>query len=99
MGIKGIHLMREGIESIPLNLYCMLPSCVPATPLETAGAEIRAGELKDLMKEEWIKGLGEMMNVPGVIHGEPDVLKKIEMAQGKRIDGHAPGLSGKELSA
>jgi adenine deaminase len=99
MGIKGIHLMREGIESIPLNLYCMLPSCVPATSLETAGAEIRAEDLRDLMEEEWVKGLGEMMNVPGVIHGDAEVLKKIEMAQGKRVDGHAPGLSGKELSA
>ena len=99
MGIKGIHLMREGIGAIPLNLYCMLPSCVPATSLETAGAEIRAEDLKDLMKEEWVKGLGEMMNFPGVIHGDSEVLKKIEMAQGKRVDGHAPGLSGKELAA
>jgi adenine deaminase len=99
MGIKGIHLMREGIGAIPLNLYCMLPSCVPATPLETSGAEIQAEDLKDLMKEDWIKGLGEMMNFPGVIHGDPDVLKKIEIARNKRIDGHAPGLSGKELSA
>lgn len=99
MGIKGIHLMREGIGTIPLNLYCMLPSCVPATSLETAGAEIRAEDLKDLIKEEWVKGLGEMMNFPGVIHGDPEVLKKIAMAHGKRVDGHAPGLSGKELSA
>lgn len=99
MGIKGIELMRKGIASIPLNLFVMLPSCVPATSLETAGAEIRAEDLKDLMKEEWVKGLGEMMNFPGVIHGEPDVLKKIAMAQGKRIDGHAPGLRGKELAA
>jgi adenine deaminase len=105
MGIKGIHLMRagggplaKGSESIPLNLFVMLPSCVPATPLETAGTEIRAADLKDLMKEEWVKGLGEMMNFPGVIHGDPEVLKKIEMAQGKRVDGHAPGLSGKELA-
>jgi adenine deaminase len=99
MGIKGIALMRAGIASIPLNLFVMLPSCVPATPLETSGAEIRAEDLKDLMKEEWVKGLGEMMNFPGVIHGEPEVLKKVKMAQGKRIDGHAPGLSGKELAA
>jgi adenine deaminase len=99
MGIKGIHLMREGIRFIPLNLFVMLPSCVPATPLETAGAKITAEDLKDLMKEEWVKGLGEMMNFPGVIHGDPEVLKKIAMAQGKRVDGHAPGLSGRELAA
>jgi len=113
MGIKGIQLMRagggpgqratsglaKGSTSIPLNLYVMLPSCVPATPLETSGAEIQAADLKGLMKEEWVKGLGEMMNFPGVLHGDPEVLKKIKMAQGKRVDGHAPGLSGKELSA
>ncbi|MCJ7546795.1 MAG: adenine deaminase [Deltaproteobacteria bacterium] len=99
MGIKGIHLMRAGVGSIPLNLFVMLPSCVPATPLETAGAEITAEDLRDLIKEEWVKGLGEMMNFPGVIHGDSEVLKKIETAQGKRIDGHAPGLSGKELAA
>jgi adenine deaminase len=99
MGIKGIHLMREGIKILPLNLYVMLPSCVPATPLETAGAEIQAEDLKNLMQEEWVKGLGEMMNFPGVINGDSEVLKKIEAAQGKRIDGHAPGLSGKELIA
>jgi adenine deaminase len=99
MGIKGIQLMRQGSESNPLNLFVMLPSCVPATPLETAGAEIRAEDLKDLIKEEWVKGLGEMMNFPGVIHGDPEVLQKIRMARGKRIDGHAPGLSGKELMA
>lgn len=99
MGINGIQFMRAGIENIPFDLFVMLPSCVPATPLETAGAEIQAEDLKGLIKEEWVKGLGEMMNFPGVIHGDPEVLKKIEAAQGKRIDGHAPGLSGKELSA
>jgi adenine deaminase len=99
MGTRGIHLMREGMGSTPLNLYCMLPSCVPATHLETAGAEIKAEDLKALMKEEWVRGLGEMMNFPGVIHEDPEVLKKIEMAKGKRVDGHAPGLSGKELNA
>ncbi|MBN1255702.1 MAG: adenine deaminase [Deltaproteobacteria bacterium] len=101
MGTRGIRLMREGMEATPFNLYCMLPSCVPATLLETSGAEIQAEDLKDLMKEEWVKGLGEMMNFPGVIHGEPDVLVKISMtrAHGKRIDGHAPGLSGKDLAA
>ena len=99
MGVKGIELMRVGSTSIPLNLFVMLPSCVPATPLETSGAEIPAEDLKDLMKEEWVKGLGEMMNFPGVIHGDPEVFKKIETAQGKRIDGHAPGLSDKELAA
>ena len=99
MGTQGIRLMRKGMESIPLNLFCMLPSCVPATFLETAGAKIRAVDLKDLMQEKWVKGLGEMMNFPGVIHEDPEVLQKVKMAHGKRVDGHAPGLSGKELNA
>jgi adenine deaminase len=99
MGIKGIELMRKDSEVIPLNLFVMLPSCVPATHLETAGAKIRADDLKDLMREAWVKGLGEMMNFHGVIHGDPEVLSKIALAQSKRVDGHAPGLSGKELSA
>ena len=108
MGTRGVRLMHagggplaKGMGSIPFNLYCMLPSCVPATTLETAGAEIRAEDLKDLMQEEWVKGLGEMMNFPGVIHGDSQVIDKISIAQahGKRVDGHAPGLSGKELNA
>ncbi|RLB06545.1 MAG: adenine deaminase [Deltaproteobacteria bacterium] len=99
MGTEGIKLMHKEAESIPLNLYVMLPSCVPATPLETSGAEIRAEDLQELMEQEWVKGLGEMMNFPGVIHKVPGVLKKIQMAQGKRVDGHAPGLGGKELAA
>lgn len=99
MGTQGIRLMRKGIETTPLNLYVMLPSCVPATSLETSGAEISAEDLKSLMDEEWVTGLGEMMNFPGVIHRVPGVLKKIQMAHGKRVDGHAPGLSGKDLTA
>ncbi|UCC66725.1 MAG: adenine deaminase, partial [Deltaproteobacteria bacterium] len=99
MGTQGIMLMRKGIGTTPLNLYVMLPSCVPATSLETSGAEISAEDLKGLMDEEWVTGLGEMMNFPGVIHRVPGVLKKIQMAHGKRVDGHAPGLSGKDLTA
>ena len=108
MGTGGIRLMHagggplaKGIESIPFNLYCMLPSCVPATNLETAGAEITAEDLEGLMKEEWVRGLGEMMNFTGVIHADPPVTKKISLARthGKRVDGHAPGLSGKNLAA
>ncbi len=99
MGMEGIRFMRNGIESLPFNLYVMLPSCVPATPLETSGAEIRAEDLHDLMKEDWVKGLGEMMNFPGVVQRVPEVLQKIQVVKGKRVDGHAPGLSGKDLTA
>lgn len=99
MGIEGIRFMAESAKGIPLNVFIMLPSCVPATFMETSGAHLRAKDLKPLWNEPWAIGLAEMMNFPGVIHRDRDVLKKIEMARGKRIDGHAPLLSGKGLYA
>jgi len=77
----------------------MIPSCVPATHLETSGAVLSAEEIKPLLKEPWALGLAEMMNFPGVIFGDPEVLRKLDAARGKRIDGHAPLLSGKDLNA
>jgi adenine deaminase len=91
--------MAASAEGIPLNVFFMIPSCVPATHMETAGAVLRAEDIRALLREPWALGLAEMMNFPGVIHGDPEVLKKIEAAEGKRIDGHAPFLSGKALSA
>ena len=99
LGIKGIRYMAESAKGVPLNVFIMLPSCVPATHMETSGATLRATDLKRLFKEPWAIGLAEVMNFPGVIFRDPEVLKKIEMAGGKRIDGHAPMLSGKGLSA
>ena len=99
LGPKGVRFMAASAEGIPLNVFFMIPSCVPATHMETAGAVLRAEDIRALLKEPWALGLAEMMNFPGVIHGDPEVLKKIEAAEGKRIDGHAPFLSGKGLSA
>ncbi len=99
LGSKGIRFMAESARGIPLNVFIMLPSCVPATHMETSGATLRVGDLGPLFKEPWAIGLAEMMNFPGVIFRDPEVLKKIEMAKGKRIDGHAPLLSGKGLYA
>src|SRR4030042_2836889 len=99
LGQKGIRFMAESAKGIPLNVFVMIPSCVPATHMETSGAHLRAADLKPLLKETWALGLAEMMNFPGVIFGDAEVLKKIEAARGKRIDGHAPSLSGKGLSA
>ncbi len=98
-GSEGIRLMAASAQGIPLNVLVMVPSCVPATHLETSGASLTAEDLKPILKEPWAIGLAEMMNFPGVIHGDPEVLKKIENAEGRRIDGHAPGLSGKSLYA
>jgi adenine deaminase len=99
LGVKGIRFMAESAKGIPLNVFVMVPSCVPATHMETSGATLRAADLKPLLKEPWATGLAEMMNFPGVIFRNPEVLRKIEMAKGKRIDGHAPMLSGKGLYA
>ncbi len=99
MGLKGIHFMAQSARGIPLNVFIMAPSCVPATSMETSGAALRATDIKSLLKETWVIGLAEMMNFPGVIYRDPEVLKKIEQAKGKRVDGHAPLLSGKGLYA
>lgn len=98
-GSRGIRFMAESAQGIPLTVFIMAPSCVPATNMETSGAVLRAAEIKSLLKEPWVIGLAEMMNFPGVIYRDPEVLKKIEQAKGKRIDGHAPLLSGKLLNA
>lgn len=99
LGRDGIRLMAESAAGLPLNVFLMIPSCVPATGLETSGASLGARDLKTLLNEPWALGLAEMMNFPGVIDADPKVLKKIEAAKGKRIDGHAPLLSGKGLYA
>lgn len=99
LGLDGIRFMAKSAARVPLNVFMMLPSCVPATSMETSGAILNATDLKPLFKEPWVIGLAEMMNFPGVIFRDPEVLKKIEMAKGKRVDGHAPMLSGKRLYA
>jgi len=99
LGQEGIRLMMDDIKGVPFNLYVMLPSCVPATPLETSGAALGAEDLRALKGEDWVRGLGEMMNFPGVLEGKVEVLEKLELFMGERIDGHAPGLRGKDLSA
>jgi adenine deaminase len=99
LGREGIRFMAESAKGVPLNVFIMVPSCVPATHMETSGAKLRAADLKPLFKEPWAIGLAEMMNFPGVIFRDPEILKKIEIAKGKRIDGHAPMLSGKGLYA
>jgi adenine deaminase len=98
-GQKGVRFMAESARGIPLNVFIMIPSCVPATPMETSGATLEAFDLAPLLEEPWAIGLAEMMNFPGVIFRDPKVLEKIEMVKGKRIDGHAPSLTGKGLYA
>ena len=99
MGLDGIRYMLEASQRLPLDVYIMLPSCVPATHMETSGAKLTSYDLSLLLGNNRVLGLGEMMNFPGVILEDREVLDKIRAAKGKRIDGHAPGLKGKDLCA
>jgi adenine deaminase len=98
MGSKGIHWIMRSARKNPLHVFVMVPSCVPATSMETSGASLSEIEIEVLLNEPWVLGIGEMMNFPGVISCLPQILKKLAISRGKRIDGHAPGLSGKNLS-
>jgi adenine deaminase len=98
LGLEGIRYMLDETEDVPLDVYMMLPSCVPATNMETSGARLTSADLEMFLGIERVLGVGEMMNFPGVIERDPEVLKKILIAQRKRIDGHSPGLTGRDLS-
>jgi adenine deaminase len=98
-GEEGISYLLESSRDVPLNVFIMLPSCVPATNLETAGAALGAEALAGLMQEERVLGLAEVMNYPGVIFRDPEVMKKLALAGRRPVDGHAPGLTGRDLSA
>lgn len=99
MGTRGIEYMMRDAASIPLNIYLTASSCVPATPFETSGAVINAQEVDKLLDRDDMVALGEMMNFPGVLANDAEVLSKIASAKRHRkpIDGHAPLLSGEAL--
>ncbi len=101
LGLRGIDYMLRSAVDQPLNVYFTLPSCVPATPMETAGAALGDRQLAPYFKNERVVALGEMMNFPGVLQADPEVLRKIDAARAHRkpADGHAPGLSGLDLNA
>jgi adenine deaminase len=98
-GFEGIKFITDLARKLPLDMLFMAPSCVPATHLETSGAQISSKEVKRILAHPKIIGLGEMMNFPGVVSGDEDVLQKISASKGRVINGHAPGLAGKELNA
>ena len=99
LGLDGIRYVLESSKKLPLDFFIMLPSCVPATPLETAGARITADDLRLMIHDERIAGVAELMNFPGVYLGAKSELAKIDAGKGKCVDGHAPGLRGKNLNA
>ena len=98
LGMKGVEYMIENGRQSPFYFYFGAPSCVPATVFETAGATLRSEEVDQLLSRPEIKYLSEMMNFPGVLQGDPEVLKKIASAKKhqKPVDGHAPGLRGED---
>jgi adenine deaminase len=99
LGLDGIRYVLESSRNLPVDFFIMLPSCVPATTFETAGARLTAADLKLMIGDERIAGIAELMNYPGVYSGEESELAKIEAGKGKNIDGHAPGLRGRNLNA
>lgn len=98
-GIEGIKYIIEDSKRVPLDVYVMLPSCVPATNFENAGAILEAQDLKELMDEETVLGLGEMMNYPGVIFLDEKVIEKLILFKDRVKDGHGPMIDGKDLNA
>lgn len=100
-GIGGIKYIIEGSENLPLDIFIMLPSCVPSTPFENAGSILKAEDLLELINHPKVLGLGELMDFNSVITCEKSIINKIVLAKNahKMMDGHAPGISGKELNA
>ncbi len=98
-GKDGLEYMLEATKNVPMNIYFMVPSCVPATKFDEAGASLSADDIVSLLDNPRILGLGEMMNYPGVVFNDGDVLRKIDVTKksGKIINGHAPMLSGHDL--
>lgn len=99
LGLEGIRYMFDAAKYNPLSVYVMMPSCVPATDMETAGAHLRWYDIAHYLSDHWVLGLGEMMNFPGVILGDEEVLNKLRGFEEGIRDGHAPGLSGRDLVA
>ncbi|OBW40686.1 Adenine deaminase [Chryseobacterium sp. MOF25P] len=99
LGIAGVNYMIDNARQVPFHFYFGAPSCVPATNFETAGAVIDSNDINELLSRKEIVYLAEMMNFPGVIYKDEEVLKKIEFAKkhNKPIDGHAPGLMGETM--
>jgi adenine deaminase len=98
-GIPGIRFMIEAARNLPLRILFMAPSCVPATNMATSGSILEAAHLAALLADHSVHGLAEVMNFPGVINADPNVLAKTQAFVGRPIDGHCPGVLGNPLNA
>ncbi len=99
LGTDGVHWLLDACDSVPLDVFVMAPSCVPASPLESPRRPLTAGDLEGLLRRKRVIGVAEMMNFPGVIEGAPGELAKLDTGLTGHVDGHAPGVSGKRLNA
>jgi len=99
LGIEGITYMLQSAKYQPVDIYFTLPSTVPSTDMETSGAALSAVDLMPYFSQKWVVGLGEVMNVAGVLNNDKEVFEKLKVAADNIIEGHAPGLTGKDLYA
>jgi len=98
-GLTGFNALVDASRDLPLAVYFTMPSCVPASPRETAGAIISATDIAEGLRDPATVGLGEMMNFPGVLAGDPEIYSRLDAARGRMKDGHAPGIIGRDLDA
>ena len=99
LGVDGVHWLLDASAHLQLEVFFMAPSCVPASPFESPRRALTTGDLESLMRRRRVLGLAEMMNFPGVVGGLPSELEKLALEGAAHVDGHAPGLLGKELQA
>ncbi len=99
LGVEGVQWLIDVCSDLPLDVYFMAPSCVPASPFESPRHALTTGDLEALLRSDRVLGLAEMMNFPGVIAGEVSELAKLRLAEAAHVDGHAPGVLGKQLNA
>jgi adenine deaminase len=99
LGTDGVHWLLDACEGLPLDFYFMASSSIPASEFESPRRPLLSGDLESLLRRRRVLGLAEMMNFPGVINGDPSELDKLRLANGVQVDGHAPGVLGKELNA
>ena len=99
LGTDGVHWLLDACEGLPLDFYFMASSCVPASPFESPRRPLSPGDLESLLRRRRVLGVAEMMNFPGVIAGEESELAKLFLEEREHVDGHAPGVVGKQLNA
>jgi adenine deaminase len=99
LGTDGVHWLADLADEVPLDIFFMASSCVPASRFESPRRALTPGDLQGLLRRRRVIGLAEMMNFPGVIHGDPHELVKLGLERAQHVDGHAPGVLGKELQA